>query len=377
MTIDIRLSMEPGTSKTPRHNPMDLSAMLNTSTQPQDEERVSIRSDSACSGSTASPIMEPRTAIWNGQQCYRLPPISETAVKVEHTLPPCSSISSIYWQAEPRVTLLSLNTLSPQAPSQSQALNRRVARDQHPQPPRSSYQDFPEAQTNRRSPIGCRSRTPPRRQSRAPGAFWTLPMHSIAASPFSRNGTRIIISKAPRTPHAVCTSPPARGRGRSPRSSGHKAPHSNKAYDVEQVDWMRYHHEDVKVDWKDALEEFKLRWSVDPRETDQCLSSRHYRDNRGPLFRSLPAGEVKPGEDDFEIIIKNGKPVWKLFHIRARNTPQGEEDDHPYTLAEKHPRRAVTYSWVSEEHKEMAREIMREDMEMEKTGQLSSGFLFW
>ncbi|KAK6599225.1 hypothetical protein H4I96_08429 [Botrytis cinerea] len=108
-------------------------------------------------------------------------------------------------------------------------------------------------------------------------------------------------------------------------------PRSNKAYSTEEVDFIRYHKEDLNKHWPEVLLCFRQHFREYQRESEQCLSSRYYRDNN--------------------IKIK----------VRRRGTPAGRLEGIPYTLVQKHPERAMKYSWVSEHHRvEMKRlaEIM-------------------
>ncbi|TVY28463.1 hypothetical protein LHYA1_G003424 [Lachnellula hyalina] len=132
----------------------------------------------------------------------------------------------------------------------------------------------------------------------------------------------------------------------------HKPPHSNKAYTPEQIDWIRYLKEDCKHKWKELPSLFALQfpgvYGYDSRTSDQCFSSRGYRDNRRPLT----------DKDWNPILNENGKVTWVEALVRERSTSEGMELDYPFTLVELHPERAVQYEWVSEEHKAMARRIL-------------------
>ncbi|TVY35849.1 hypothetical protein LSUB1_G006628 [Lachnellula subtilissima] len=120
----------------------------------------------------------------------------------------------------------------------------------------------------------------------------------------------------------------------------------------EQIDWIRYLKEDCKHKWKELPSLFALQfpdvYGFDSRTSDQCFSSRGYRDNRRPLT----------DKDWNPILDENGKVTWVEALVRERSTAEGLELDYPFTLVELHPERAVQYEWVSEEHKAMARRIL-------------------
>jgi hypothetical protein len=128
----------------------------------------------------------------------------------------------------------------------------------------------------------------------------------------------------------------------------HKPPHSNKPYTPEHVYWMRYMKEDCAKSWKEMLVLWHIQFPDDPRESDQCLSSRYYRNNKAP--------EVDQSGNP--IVGPNGKAVMFSAKVRSRTTPQGKAMDVPFKFVEKHPEAALTYAWVSEEDKAIARKII-------------------
>ncbi|RDL34434.1 uncharacterized protein BP5553_07562 [Venustampulla echinocandica] len=135
-------------------------------------------------------------------------------------------------------------------------------------------------------------------------------------------------------------------RERSPTDRRPRGPNANKEYTREQTDWIRYMKEDCNVGWKFHASKFAQQFP-DVRETNQGFSSRYYRDNTVP----------RPDENWNTIIGKDGKAELIIASVRSRSTPEGRALDIPYTLIEKHPERALQYSWVSEEHKAEARRI--------------------
>lgn len=135
-------------------------------------------------------------------------------------------------------------------------------------------------------------------------------------------------------------------RERTPSDRRPRAPNANKEYTREQIDWIRYMKEDCNVGWKHHSSKFALQFP-DVRDSNQGFSSRYYRDNTVP----------RPDEDWNPVIGEDGKAEWITASVRSRSTPEGRALDIPYTLIEKHPNRALQYSWVSDEHKAEARRI--------------------
>lgn len=159
--------------------------------------------------------------------------------------------------------------------------------------------------------------------------------------------------RPPRQRSSHSTSPPAfssQSHTHDNRGGSLRPPHSNKAYTQEQVDWMRFFHDDLGNAWKSLPIKFQQQFATETRDSDQCFSSRYYRDNQ------------VPDHDNWEPILgSDGRPRLMAAKVRQRQTPEGRALDIPYKLVEKHPERAITYSWVGRDHKETAREILRTD----------------
>lgn len=149
------------------------------------------------------------------------------------------------------------------------------------------------------------------------------------------------------------TSPPAfssQNQAHDNRGGSLRPPHSNKAYTQEQVDWMRFFHDDLGNAWKSLPIKFQQQFATETRDSDQCFSSRYYRDNQ------------VPDHDNWEPIMgSDGRPRFMAAKVRQRTTPEGRSLDIPYKLIEKHPERAITYPWVGQDHKKAAREIIHTD----------------
>ncbi|KAI9641494.1 hypothetical protein NHQ30_010303 [Ciborinia camelliae] len=129
-----------------------------------------------------------------------------------------------------------------------------------------------------------------------------------------------------------------------------KKPRSNKAYTLEEVDFIRYHKEDLSKRWPEVLSCFRRFFIYRQRDSEQCLSSRYYRDN----FLRMYDDSGKPMRDD------NGKIRTISAKVRRRATPAGRLEALPYTLVQKHPERAIQYSWVAEHHKVEATRLVAE-----------------
>ncbi|CAG8960368.1 hypothetical protein HYFRA_00012443 [Hymenoscyphus fraxineus] len=160
--------------------------------------------------------------------------------------------------------------------------------------------------------------------------------------------------RSPRQRSYHSTSPPASSSQSHAQDHHHagsqRPPHSNKAYTQEQVDWMRFFHDDLGNAWKSLPVKFQEEFSTETRDSDQCFSSRYYRDNQVPEHNNWEP-----------ILGSDGRPRLMPAKVRQRQTPEGRALDIPYKLVEKHPERALTYSWVGRAHKEAARDILRMD----------------
>lgn len=82
------------------------------------------------------------------------------------------------------------------------------------------------------------------------------------------------------------------------------------------------------------------------RLTNQCLSARYYRDNKTPRLH----------ENGRPVLDSNGKPIYDELKVRQRNCPGSE--GIPFRLCERDPERVLTYSWVQEEDKMLAKRVI-------------------
>lgn len=135
-----------------------------------------------------------------------------------------------------------------------------------------------------------------------------------------------------------------------------KKPRSNKAYSIEEVDFIRYHKDDLRKHWPEILSLFRQYFRQRQRDSEQCLSSRYYRDNCCKMYDA----NGRPMRDD------NGKIRVISCKVRSRGTPAGREEALPFTLVQKHPSRAMRYPWVSEQHKVEARRLAEEMTDQER-----------
>ncbi|KAH7348376.1 hypothetical protein BKA65DRAFT_259573 [Rhexocercosporidium sp. MPI-PUGE-AT-0058] len=123
-------------------------------------------------------------------------------------------------------------------------------------------------------------------------------------------------------------------------------PHSNKPYTQEQVHWLRYHCEDLGLNYAQMYMLWTTHFPNDYRVPGQAFSSRFYRDNVSAMV------------DDNDNLIRNsdGKPKIIVINIRRRKEPQFK--DFPFKLWEKNPEWALYWDWVMPEHKAMAQKIL-------------------
>ena len=134
-----------------------------------------------------------------------------------------------------------------------------------------------------------------------------------------------------------------------PRAKSKTRPHfSNKAYTREQVDFCRYMKLDCEMSFEEVKMLFRERFPEVLRDSNQCFSSRYYRDNVVPRLD-------KNGGLMFD---DKGKLLLEAVKVRDRNTPEGKAKCVPCTLIDRSPWRALTYDWVSKEHKALARSIL-------------------
>ncbi|KAL2064408.1 hypothetical protein VTL71DRAFT_4902 [Oculimacula yallundae] len=126
-------------------------------------------------------------------------------------------------------------------------------------------------------------------------------------------------------------------------------PHSNKAYNQEQVHWMRYHFIDCDLTYAQMKVLWAVRFPYDPRDfgdNDQCFSSRLYRDNISALL------------DEFDRLVLNSEGKPKIIKINVRDRQDVKYEDFPFKLWEKNPEWALYWDWVMPEHKAKAQRLL-------------------
>ncbi|KZL80045.1 hypothetical protein CI238_12773 [Colletotrichum incanum] len=137
--------------------------------------------------------------------------------------------------------------------------------------------------------------------------------------------------------------------GKSNICSSHH-PHlsyTKKHYDDEEVDFIRYFRVDCSLNWKEVLEEYNDGFCKDAKNGHKRnlvgLQSVYYRNNKEiPLID--PNGLLMFDEDHKPRTIS-----WEVRKQRNASTVVG--------LLTIHPERAITYPWVSKEHKKQCEEL--------------------
>lgn len=163
------------------------------------------------------------------------------------------------------------------------------------------------------------------------------------------------------SPTQIQLLPPRRHSQPNPIANNRR-PRSNKAYMTEEVDFIRYQKEDCSKHWPEVLSCFKKYFRG--RESEQCLSSRYYRDNNIKMYDK--SGRIVRDE--------NGRARKISAKVRRRGTPVGRLEALPSTLVQKHPERAMKYPWVSEIHRAEMRKLAAEMSDLERGTCLSSPY---
>ncbi|KAM3066517.1 hypothetical protein ACMFMG_012015 [Clarireedia jacksonii] len=127
---------------------------------------------------------------------------------------------------------------------------------------------------------------------------------------------------------------------------------NKKTYTEEEVDFIRYHREDLGFGWEQIFRLFKEIFPNHSCKSNQGVSARFYRANKFKLYT----------ENGQEMRDTTGKIVYLDAKVRKRRTLEGKEEGLPYTLVQRYPQRGLKYSWVGEQHK---REMMKLASEMD------------
>ena len=163
-------------------------------------------------------------------------------------------------------------------------------------------------------------------------------------------------------PRTTTDSRPGTNRVTKPPKRGRQGQHSNKAYTVEQVHWLRYHREDLQLPWPQVHAYFSRCFPDTERLTESCLSSRYYRNNVVP----------KLDGNGGSVLDSNGKVVMIPAKVRDRVTTEGKMK--PFLFVDKHPEFALVYDWVKQNDKTRATTIVK-GLE-ERTDEASGKFLY-
>lgn len=147
-----------------------------------------------------------------------------------------------------------------------------------------------------------------------------------------------------------------RHRRHSQSVSNSKSRDRKRIYSTEEVDFIRYCKDDLHKHWPQVQSCFRHQFVERQRDSEQCLSSRYYRDNCLNMY----------DENGEPIRDENGKIKTISAKVRGRGTPAGRLEGLPYTLVQKHPERSIRYSWVSDQHKAEARQLAAEMSEKER-----------
>lgn len=139
----------------------------------------------------------------------------------------------------------------------------------------------------------------------------------------------------------------------------------NRPYNIAQVDWVRYTKVDLSLSYDSMAKPFALVWPGESK-TGHCFSARFYRDNW------IPRVDV----NNNPVYDEKGAIIMDSAKMRDIKSEEGKEKGVPYSLVERYPWRALEYPWVDEEHKEIARAIMRGQDPIDPTGSKYSPVVF-
>jgi len=179
---------------------------------------------------------------------------------------------------------------------------------------------------------------PPRKRSGASeqyqDPYWNVPVE-VNHIRISHRRSRGAISH--RSTHGVSKAPKRKRLG----------PHSNKAYTLEQVQWMRYFSEDRGLTWPQVHAFFYQRWPGEVRDSVACITSRYYRSNLLPKLNA----------NGLPMLDESGKFVMVSAKVRERATKEGKHK--PFHFLDLHPEWALVYDWVQPEDKERALRLLK------------------
>ncbi|KZL86799.1 hypothetical protein CI238_13053 [Colletotrichum incanum] len=169
--------------------------------------------------------------------------------------------------------------------------------------------------------------------------------HSHHSHPLS--SPRLLQHRLPvtalRTSNSACS--PSRRPRRSPTGS-----RCNVKYTIQQVDFIDYFRVDHHLSWKEVEAKYAAVFPEDAakghKRGPQGLQGVYYRKNK-----QIPA------TDPNNLLVFDEDDNPKTFQCDVRE--QGKKMNNSIGLLGMHPERAITYSWVSEEHKRQYEKLGR------------------
>ncbi|KAK2059437.1 hypothetical protein LY76DRAFT_512164 [Colletotrichum caudatum] len=168
------------------------------------------------------------------------------------------------------------------------------------------------------------------------------PHHSHALTSPRRLQHRLPVT-ALRTPNGACS--PSRRPRRSPTGS-----RCNVKYTIQQVDFIDYFRVDHHLSWKEVEAKYAAVFPEDAakghKRGPQGLQGVYYRKNK-----QIPATDA----NNLLVFDEDDNP--KTFQCDVRE--QGKKMNNSIGLLGMHPERAITYPWVSEEHKRQYEKLGR------------------
>ncbi|KAK1980478.1 hypothetical protein LZ30DRAFT_750714 [Colletotrichum cereale] len=168
------------------------------------------------------------------------------------------------------------------------------------------------------------------------------PHHSHALTSPRRLQHRLPVT-ALQTPNGACS--PSRRPRRSPTGS-----RCNVKYTIQQVDFIDYFRVDHHLSWKEVEAKYAAVFPEDAakghKRGPQGLQGVYYRKNK-----QIPA------TDPNNLLVFDEDDNPKTFQCDVRE--QGKKMNNSIGLLGMHPERAITYAWVSEEHKRQYEKLGR------------------
>ncbi|GKT88287.1 hypothetical protein Ct61P_06137 [Colletotrichum tofieldiae] len=199
--------------------------------------------------------------------------------------------------------------------------------------------------------IGTSSFTEPRLDLSSPPAY-RIPMPPMAypdalpsPTPAPPTTTTTTITTLTLTTPILSPRPAASSTGYRPSRRPRRSPtgsRCNVKYTIQQVDFIDYFRVDHHLSWKEVEAKYAAVFPEDAakghKRGPQGLQGVYYRKNK-----QIPA------TDPNNLLVFDEDDNPKTFQCDVRE--QGKKMNNSIGLLGMHPERAITYSWVSEEHK--------------------------